>query len=471
VWGGHSCPPPLGTEALIPVTDVTVVVTQASVSLRGSVETIYKGMNAFGVGKRLRIIVLAMFRVLAGISIFCLFALAQQPTSAWQEEVRRCAAAQDWTAAMSIVDREIARAPRDMDIRAWRARVLLWSGKVAEAEHEYHDILTAVPTDPDNWMALANVYSRESRTQDALQALNRAVELDPKRADLHAARGRALRVADNRSEAKLEFHRALELDPTSKEAELGLLSLRSEPRHEMRVGVNTDLFSFVGPNDLEGLSFTSHWTPRWKTSVSENFYQRAGTDAETSVASVTGKLPRMGALTVGGAAAHHNNVIPKNEAFFDYDQGWRLAGSKLLHGLEIIYGQHWYWYTTARILTINEMTLFYLPHDWTWSVGLTGARSHFSGTGAEWRPSGLTRIGFPISAWDERRLQGNVFFAVGTENFAQVDQIGTFSSQTYGGGLRFQLTERHDVTGFAAYQKRTQDRTQTSFGFTYGFRF
>src|SRR6202035_5848859 len=118
-----------GKRALIPDTDVSVVVTQGSVSLRGTVETIHKGMNALGVGKRLRIIVLAMFRVLAGISIFGLFVFAQQPTSAWQEEVRRCAAAQDWTAAMSIVDREIARAPRDMDIRAWRARVLLWSGK------------------------------------------------------------------------------------------------------------------------------------------------------------------------------------------------------------------------------------------------------------------------------------------------------------------------------------------------------
>src|SRR5689334_3285166 len=61
---------------------------------------------------------------------------------------------------------------------------------------------------------------------------------------------------------------------------------------------------------------------------------------------------------------------------------------------------------------------------------------------------------------------GNVFFAVGTENFAQVDQIGQFSSQTYGGGMRFQFTQRQDVTGFAAYQKRTQDRTQTSLGFT-----
>lgn len=188
---------------------------------------------------------------------------------------------------MSIVDREIARAPQDMDIRTWRARVLLWSGKVAEAEREYQEILIAVPNDPDNWMALANIYLRESRTQDALQALSRAVELDPKRADLHAARGRALRAVDNRNEAKLEFRRALELDPTSREAEVGLLSLRDEPRHEVRVGVNTDLFSFAGANDLEGVSFTSYWTPRRTTSVSGKFYQRAGTDAETVAASLT----------------------------------------------------------------------------------------------------------------------------------------------------------------------------------------
>jgi hypothetical protein len=83
----------------------------------------------------------------------------------------------------------------------------------------------------------------------------------------------------------------------------------------------------------------------------------------------------------------------------------------------------------------------------------------------------MTRLGFPIAGWEQRHLKGNVFFAVGTENFAKADQIGKFSSQTYGGGLRFQFTKRQDVTGFAAYQKRTQDRTESSFGFTYGIRF
>jgi tetratricopeptide (TPR) repeat protein len=410
-------------------------------------------------------------KLLAGAWIFCSLLWGQQSASGWQDEVRRRADAQDWAAALCLVDSEIARAPRDMDVRAWRARILAWSGQFAEAEREYLEILAVVSNDPDNWLGLGNVYSREGKTEEAVRALGRAVEIDPRRADIRVARARALRAANNESAAKLEFKKALGLDPRSAEARAGLLSLRGEPRHELRMGVNTDLFSFADANHDQAVSLTSQWTPHWRTSVAADFYQRAGTDAGKFLASLTGKLPRWGALTVGAAAAGDNGVVPKSEAFFDYDHGWRLGESGFFRGLEIAYGQHWYWYSTARILTVNGTTLFYLPHEWTWSLGLTGARSHFSGTGAEWRPSGVARLGFPITGWNQCRLGGNVFFAVGTENFAQVDQIGQFSSQTYGGGLRFQFTARQDVTAYAAYQTRTQDRTQTSFGFTYGIRF
>ena len=408
---------------------------------------------------------------LVGIWLLCSLAWGQQLTSSWQEDVRRRAEAHDWTAAMGIVDREVARAPGDMDVRVWRARVLTWSGRLAEAEFEYHEILTAVPNDPDNWMGLAAVYSREGRTMDALKTLNRAVQLDPKRADIHAARAAALRTLGSQDEAKLEYSRVLALDPTDAEGRAGLLSLRGEPRHELRLGVNTDLFNFADANQDEGVALTSHWTPYWTTSLAADDYHWGGLNAEKFVASLTGKVPGWGALTVGGAAAHDNGVVPKDEGFFSYDQGFKLHGTEFLHGLEIVYGQHWYWYSTARILTVNETALFYLPREWTWSLGLTEARSHFSGTGAEWRPSGMTRLAFPITKWEQRRLGGNLFFAVGTENFAQVNQIGEFSSQTYGGGLRLQLTARQDVTGFAAYQRRSQDRTESSFGFTYGIRF
>jgi len=175
-------------------------------------------------------------------------AFGQDQPSEWQTQVRKFAEAKDWDSAMRIVERELARAPQDTDVRAWRARVMTWSGRLAEAEKEYLEILKVSRNDPDNWMGLASVYLREGRTEDSLRALDRAVELDPKRADLRAARARALRAAGERNEARMEFQRALNLDPTSMEARAGLISVRGEPRHEMRFGQDNDLFNFTGAN-------------------------------------------------------------------------------------------------------------------------------------------------------------------------------------------------------------------------------
>ena len=410
-------------------------------------------------------------RLLLSIGLFCSLAYGEQLDSSWQEELRRLSAAQDWTAAMRVIDRELARAPHDLEIRTWRARILTWSGSLAEAEHEYRDIVSAEPNDPDNWMGLGNVCLREGRTEDALHALAHAVELDPRRADLHAAYARALRAVNNQREAKSQFQRALDLDPTSAEAHAGLLSLRREPKHELRVGMGTDFFNFTDANHDEGLGVTSDWTSRWRTGFAWDSYQRGGTLAEKFTGAVTAKSLVWGALTVGGATARDNGVIPKCEAFFDYDHGWKLSRERLLRGLEVVYGQHWYWYTTARILTLNGTAIVYLPREWTWSLALNGAQSHFYGAGMEWRPAGVTRLGFPIVGGEAGRLKGNVFFGVGTETFAQLDQIGRFSSRSVGGGLRWRLSPAQDVAGYTAYQMRPQDRTETSVGFTYALHF
>src|SRR6266478_1934933 len=414
---------------------------------------------------------LSSLGLILGIMLLVFPAFAQDQPSAWQTEVRKFAETKNWDSAMRIVERELARAPQDMDVRAWRARVLNWSGHPAEAEKEYLEILKVARNDPDNWMGLASAYLREGKVEDGLRALDRAVELDPKRADLRAARARALRAMGERNEARMEFQKALNLDPTSLEARAGLISVRGEPRHEMRFGQGNDLFNFTSANHDGWVSLVSKWTPHWSTSFAGSFYERAGIRAGKFSGAITARLSRWGALTAGGAAGHDNAVIPKSEAFFDLNHGWKTGETNFLRGVEFDYGQHWYWYQTSRILTLNGTTILYLPRDFTLSLGATGVRSTFSGTGAEWRPSGITRLGFPLANWGEKRLSGSVFFAVGTEDFAQVDQIGRFASQTYGGGLRFQISARQDVTGYASYQKRTQDRTDTSFGLSYGIHF
>ena len=398
-------------------------------------------------------------------------AFAQGQKDEWKTQIRKYAEAKDWESALRVVEQEIARAPQDMDVRAWRARVLAWAGKLTAAEEEYVEILRVSRTDPDNWMGLASVCLREGKIPDALKAINAAEELDPKRSDIHAVRARILRAAGRRKEAQSEFRAALRLDPESMEAHDGLISVRRGAQHELRFGEDNDLLNYSADFHGEWTSLASQWTSHWATSIAGNFYQRSGAEAGKFTGSITRKQPAFGALTIGGAVGHDNGVIPKSEVFFDLDHGWRTSESGFVRGMEFDYAQHWYWYQAARILTLNGTTLISLPQEWTFTIAATGARSAFSGTGAAWKPSGTGRLGFPLARWGERRLSGNISFAAGTENFAIVDQIGSFASQTYGGGLRFQINGSQDLTGFAGYQKRTQNRSDTTFGLSYGIHF
>ena len=414
---------------------------------------------------------LSICSVVGVVVLSAIAAAGQSPAPEWQIQVRKYAEQQDWPAAMRVVEQQIARSPQDTDLLAWRARILTWSGHLAEAEGQYLKILRITRNDPDVWLGLGTVYLREAKTQEALRALDSAVELDPKRADLRAARGRARRAAGESKEARLDFREALLLDPNSTEARSGLSSFDGEARHELRFGEENDLFSFAGPNHGEGVSLTSRWNRGWSTNFAANTYQRGGVEAGKFLGSVTARASAWGAVTVGGATAHDNTVIPKSEAFFDLDHGWKITETGLVRGFEIVYGQHWYWYQSARILALNGSTVFYLPDEWTLTATATGVRSAFSGTGVEWRPSGLARVGFPLKRAPRKQLSGNLFYAAGTEDFAQVDQIGRFASQTYGGGLRFQFTPRQDISGYASYQNRTQNRTDLNFGFSYGIHF
>ena len=398
-------------------------------------------------------------------------AYGQSQATAWQAQVRKYAEAKDWDSATRLVEQEIARSPQDMDVRAWRASVLSWAGKLPEAEKEYLEILKVSRSDPDNWMGLASVYFREGKLSEALLAIGTAEELDPKRSDIHAVRARILRAEGQRKEAQSEFQSALHLDPESAEARDGLVTVRRGAQHELRIGQDDDLLSYSEGYHDEWMSVVSQWTSHWTTNVAGDFYQRSGAEAGKFVGSITRRQSGWGALTLGGAIGHDNAVIPKSEAFFELDHGWKTGETGFVRGVEFTYAQHWYWYQSARILSLTGMTLVYLPQNWTFTIGTTGSRSAFSGTNAEWRPSGIARLGFPLAHWGDRRLSGNVYYAAGTENFAVVDQIGSFASQTYGGGLRLQITDRQDITGFAGYQRRTQNRTDTTFGVSYGIHF
>ncbi|HKQ85312.1 MAG TPA: tetratricopeptide repeat protein [Candidatus Acidoferrales bacterium] len=412
-----------------------------------------------------------------GASCLCVFAFGalsacpQQAPPDWETQVRKDAAVADWSDALRLVNGVLSTYPADYDARAWHARLLFWSGNAKSAEAEFLSLAAESPKDPDIWQGLASVYERESLWDDALKAIDRAEALDSRRVDLHVERARILKALNRTPQAHEEFRQVLAIDPDNVEAKAALTSPGPPPKQELRIGTDNDLLSYGGAYHGEWLSLTSSWSQHWTTSIAGDFYQRGGPDAGKFVGSITAKSARFGAFTAGGAIGHDSAIIPRSEAFFDLDRGWRLSEDRPLRGAEATYEQHWYWYSTARIFTLSGGTLVYLPRDWTWSIDVTGVRNSFPGLPVGWKPSGMSRLNFPLLHWKDRALGGNVLFAVGSEDFALIDQLGSFASQTYGGGFRFQLSATQDVTGYASFQQRTQDRADTTFGFSYGIRF
>lgn len=368
-------------------------------------------------------------------------------------------------AARALVEQRLAQAPQDLDAHGWRARVLAWSGHWAEAELEYRRVLQHVPNDTDILCGLADVLLWQEKSQEALAVADRARQIAPHQPDILLRRARILRVLSRTSQARAQYREILALDPSNQEAKNSLAETH-ESRHELRVGTDLDTFNYTGAAQAESILINSRWTPRWSSTFGTNFYQRFGQDAGKFLAAGSFRFTRSDWLTLGGALARANGIVPQRELFGEYGHGFRL-NTPWIKGLEASYQQHWFWYEGAHVLTFSLTQIYYLPHDCSWSLTLTGARSGFAGAGVEWAPSGSTRLSFPLY----RRLSANLSLANGAETFARVDQIGRFAARTFAGGLKYRFSARQDISGYIAVQDRSQSRTQNSFGLSYGFRF
>jgi len=74
----------------------------------------------------------------------------------------------------------------------------------------------------------------------------------------------------------MEFSESAESDPTSMEARAGLISVRGEPRHEMRFGQDNDLFNFTSANHDGWASLVFAVDAALGHKFRRKFYERAG---------------------------------------------------------------------------------------------------------------------------------------------------------------------------------------------------
>jgi tetratricopeptide (TPR) repeat protein len=265
------------------------------------------------------------------LSLFFLAALvlalplrAQEQPPNWQAQVRKYSEASDWTAALRVIDAEIARAPQDLDLKAWRARVLTWAGRPEEAEHAYREILSVEGpshNDPDHWAGLATACLRQGKIEEARGSIETAVKIDPKRADLHVAYANILRTAGQPTKAQAELDKARSLYPTGTKAPQPIKTGRTH-LNEFRGGVETDSLSYTVPNQGQSASLNTQWSPLWSTNLGGAFYQRSGIFAAKFVGSVTFRAPSLAAITAGGAIADDMPSSPRVKPFLTSIAVW-----------------------------------------------------------------------------------------------------------------------------------------------------
>lgn len=414
---------------------------------------------------RYRIVLPLVLLLLTSILIFQAPARCEEQTD-WLQLVRLQVAAQHLDLAMLTVDQRIAQKPDDLEARGWKARLSAWQGKWMEAQREYEYVLGYAPRDVEILRGLADVLLWQGKAKDALAVIDRARSISPTQPDILLRRARILKSLDDISAARRQYHEILQVGSNTSEARAAMDELASENRYELRIGTDASTFSYTGAAESEIMSLRSRWTPRVSSIVETSFNQRFGQSATKFTGSSSLLVAKRTWLNFGGAVANSNIIIPEHELQIEVGQGFTFS-SNFIKGFEASFQQHWFWYEGAHVLTLRATQLYYLPNDWSWSLSLTAARSGFSGAGIQWSPSGCSRLNFPI----RRGVSGNLIFANGTENFAAIDQIGHFSARTFAGGLTFHYSDRQYIGGYIALQKRSQQRTQNSFGMSYGLHF
>ena len=384
----------------------------------------------------------------------------------WQQQVRISVREHKIPAAMSIVNMRLAVAPDDMEAHAWHARLLAWTRHWPESEAEYHLVLKKFPNDVEVLVGLSDLLLWQQRYSESLAALEQARALEPQNSEVLVRRGRVLSHLQRLSEARAQFQAVLTYDPSNRDAINGLASLAGPARYELRAGEEADFFNYTEDAHVETIAFIAHWNDKWTNSFGVSPYYLFGEHAVKVWADAARRFHHNNWVRVLAAGANHQDVVPELEGLLEYGHGFRFS-NVFFKGLESSWQEHSLWYRGAQVVTLNTVQTAYLPRDWTWTISLTGARTHFPGSESDWVPSGSTKIGFPLF----RKISGNVDFAVGAENFAQVDQIGRLSARTYGGGLRYRFAESQDFSAFFARQSREFGQKQSTIGLNYGIRF
>lgn len=405
-------------------------------------------------------VVLAMVLI-----VFTSGSLPAQDSNSWVTKVRAQVAQNDFAGAVRVVDERLQTAPDDLEAQGWRARILAWGGKWAEAEAQYRNVQRNAPNDVDILLGLSDVLFWEGKLGEAASLLEQAQELQPANYEIASRRSKL--------DAAIREQRASEAVQANAvaRASAGKQSISESygtdaPRYSASLSSETDLFSFTSPVQAQSVSFGVNWNSRWSSNFSGLSYRRLGQAAAELSTGVSYRISKNNSLAFSFGQGTHQQIAPLRQMSVDYDHGLKLHLG-WVRGVEVTAHSANVWFDGSQVTVLGGSAIAYLPRDWMWTFTASQARTDFYVAGSSWSPAASTRLSVPIL----HRLRLDAGFGVGAENYSNIDQIGRISARTYSGGAHVRMNRLQEFSVFVAYQQRSREQTQTSIGGGYGFHF
>ena len=125
-------------------------------------------------------------------------------------------------AALSAYRKTVELAPDSRELRCELAHLLLKMGEFKDAEETYRGVVKEWPEFARAHRGLAELWYRTGRTDDAVKAYERSIELDPADLDGRLARAFAITVMKDKETGLAEYRKIVEAHPRNAKVRRGL---------------------------------------------------------------------------------------------------------------------------------------------------------------------------------------------------------------------------------------------------------
>lgn len=132
--------------------------------------------------------------------------------------------------ALEVCRKALASSPDDWVLHDLTARLLGGLDDYAAAEGEWRAVARLIPHSARPYSEIGKLQQQQGRTQEAIGAFTRALEVNPDHAEAQVGLGTLCAQQGRRSEAIRHYREALRLDPTRTEATEGLARLTAASR-------------------------------------------------------------------------------------------------------------------------------------------------------------------------------------------------------------------------------------------------